>query len=242
MGRSFTERMEIPSTRMPTKKDLKKEWTRQEIDEQLGDFKVVTVPVDIRLEGGQKVLNFSDAESILRNATLISLEPCTCRQKMGNCDGPVEDICIGVNDGAKEAITLRQGREASFEEAMAALERTHEAGLVHMSFELEGHVMSAICGCCQCCCHALAAMTRFGGYDGLIGNSDMIAVHDESKCTNCQVCVDKCQFDAWGLVGGKVRHYSGKCTGCGVCVSFCPEGSIELVARQNVGSGSGRAV
>jgi len=221
---------------MATKRALKKEWTKKEIDEQLGEFKVVTIPVDIAFDGGQRVLSFSEAEKILRNASLISLEPCTCRQKMGNCDGPVEDICIGVNNGAKEAITLRQGREASFEEAMAALKRTHEAGLVHMSFELEGHVMSAICGCCQCCCHALAAVSRFGGYDGLIGKSDMIAVYDDSKCTNCQVCIEKCQFDSWGLVGGKVHHYSGRCTGCGVCVSLCPESSIRLVRRKKSGA------
>ncbi len=217
---------------MATKRKLKKDWTTKEIDEQLGEFKVVTVPVNISYEGDQRVLSFTEAENILRNASIISLESCTCRQQMGNCDGPVEDICIGVNDGARQAISLRDGREATFEEAKAALERTHKAGLVHMSFELEGQVMSAICGCCQCCCHALAAMTRFGGYEGLIKNSDMIAVYDESECTNCQLCVEKCQFDGWGVVGGKVRHYSGRCTGCGVCASFCPEGSIKLAPRQ----------
>ncbi|OGS41978.1 MAG: hypothetical protein A3K67_06965 [Euryarchaeota archaeon RBG_16_62_10] len=212
-------------------RDLRNEWTREEIDEQLGEYKLVTVPVDISFRGGQKVLSFSQAEEILRNASLISLEPCTCRQKMMNCDAPVDDVCICVDKGAEEAMSLREGRKATFEEAMAALRTTHDAGLVHVSFELEGHEMHSICGCCQCCCHAVAAMVRFGGYDGLVGRSDMIAVHDEPKCNGCGMCIERCQFDAWGLVGGKVRHYQGRCTGCGVCVSFCPEEAIGFVKR-----------
>ena len=216
---------------MARHKELRKDWTRQQIDEQLGEFKVVTVPVDIRLEGSQRVLSFSEAEKILRNARLISLESCTCRRTMGNCDGPVEDICIGVDKGAEEAMTLRDGRKATLEEAMGVLERTHRQGLAHLSFELEGHKMSAICSCCQCCCHAMAAMSRFGGYDGLVVPSDMITSHIESKCSDCQVCIEKCQFDAWSVVGGKVRHYPGRCTGCGVCVSFCPERAIGYSKR-----------
>lgn len=216
---------------MPAAKELKKDWTKKEIDEQLGEFKVVTVPVDIRFEGNQRVLSFSEAEKILRNAKVVSLESCSCRQKMGNCDGPVDDICIGVDKGADEAMSLRDGRKATVEEAMEVLERTHKLGLVHVSFELEGHEMNSICSCCQCCCHALAAMSRFGGYDDLVGSSDMIASHVESDCSDCGVCVEKCQFDAWRMVGGKVRHYPGKCTGCGVCVSFCPEQAIGYSKR-----------
>src|SRR4030066_404764 len=139
-------------------KPLRKEWTTEEIDEQLSDFKLVTVPVRISVKGKQRVLNLSQAERILRNSKLISLEPCTCRQKMGNCDAPVDDVCICVDEGAEEAISLREGRKATFAESKAALARTHKAGLVHVSFEREGHAMSAICSCCQCCCHALAAM------------------------------------------------------------------------------------
>jgi ferredoxin len=214
------------------RRELKNDWTRKEIDDQLGEFKVVTVPVDIRFEGSQKVLSFSEAEKILRNAKLISLEACTCRQKMRNCDFPVDDICIGVDKGAEEAMGLRSGRKATLDEAMDVLRKTHEMGLVHLSFELEGHKMSAICSCCECCCHALAAMSRFGGYDGLVNPSDMVASHFESSCSDCGICVEKCQFDAWRMVGGKVRHYPGKCAGCGVCVSFCPEQAISLSPRR----------
>ena len=210
---------------------LKNDWTKSEIDKQLAEFKIVTFPVEIRFEGAQKVLNLSQAEERLRRARLISLEPCTCRTKMRNCDGPVDEVCIAMDDEAEEAIRLRGARRATLADASAALRRTHEAGLVHMSFEVDGKEKGAICGCCQCCCHALAATTRFGGYDGLIGKSDMIASHEESKCVDCEVCIDRCQFDAFGKVGEKVRHYPGKCVGCGVCVSFCPEHAIDLVKR-----------
>ena len=67
---------------MARSKDLKNDWTQAEIDEQLDDFKLVTVPVEISVKGKQRVLYLSQSEKILRNAELISLEPCTCRQKM----------------------------------------------------------------------------------------------------------------------------------------------------------------
>ncbi len=210
---------------------LKNDWTRDEIDEQLEGFTIVTVPVEISFKGSQKILNLSQVEEILGNAKLISLEPCTCRQKMKNCDAPVDDVCICVDKGAEEAMSVRQGRKATYDEAMAALRRTHEAGLVHVSFEVEGHFKNAICSCCQCCCHAMSAMTRFGGYDGIVGSSDMIAVLDSSRCVDCGVCVDRCQFDAFRVVADRVRHYPGKCAGCGVCVSFCPEHAIDFVKR-----------
>lgn len=215
---------------MPRSKVIRNEWTTDEIDEILEHYKPVTIPVSISVKGKQKVLGFSEAGRILRKAVLISLEPCWCRLKLKNCDGPI-DVCICVDKEAELAISERDGWKATFEKAMAALEKSHKAGLVHLAYEFEGHEMRAICSCCACCCHTLAAITRFG-YGDIVGRADVIAVHDPAKCNNCKLCVSKCHFDAWNLVGEKVHHYSLKCAGCGVCASFCPTGSIRLVKRR----------
>jgi len=215
---------------MPRSKVIHNEWTTDEIDEILEHYKPVTIPVSISVKGNQKVLGFSEAERILRKAKLISLEPCWCRLKLKNCDGPI-DVCICVDTEAELAISERDGWKATFEEAMTALKKSHKAGLVHLAYEFEGHEMRSICSCCACCCHTLAAITRFG-YGDVVGRADVIAVHDPSKCNNCKLCVSKCHFDAWNMVGEKVHHYSLKCAGCGVCASFCPTGAIRMVKRK----------
>ncbi|MGQ9587277.1 MAG: ATP-binding protein [Thermoplasmata archaeon] len=213
---------------------IRNEWTTDEIDEVLSEYRPITIPVSISVRGKQKILGFSEAEKILRKARLISLEPYWCRLKLKNCDGPI-DVCICVDKEAELAISERDGWKATFEEAMDALRRSHRAGLVHLAYETEGHEMRSICSCCACCCHTLAAITRFG-YDGeIVGRADVIAVHDTEKCNNCKLCVSKCHFDAWNLVGDKVRHYPMRCGGCGICASFCPRGAITMKRRSRAG-------
>jgi NAD-dependent dihydropyrimidine dehydrogenase PreA subunit len=216
---------------MPKEVEIKNDWTTDEIDETRAVSRAITIPVSITIEGKQKVLSFSQAEAILKKARLISLEPCWCRLKLKNCDAPV-DVCICTDEEAKLAITERDGHEATLNEAMAALERSHKAGLVHLAFARKGYDVYSICGCCSCCCHSMAAITRFGYNKEFVEHSDVIARHHPETCKNCQLCVSKCHFKAWDLVGGKVKLYSKKCGGCGVCASFCPTGSIELVSRK----------
>ncbi len=214
---------------MARERTIRNEWTTEEIDDVLAVYTPITIPVSVSIEGGQKVLSLKEAERILKRAKLISLEPCWCRLKLKNCDGPI-DVCICVDREAELAIKERQGRKVTLEEAMTALRRTHKAGLVHLAYEMKGHEMRSICSCCACCCHTMAAITRFG-YQGVVKFSDKVARHDPALCTDCMVCVGKCHFDAWGVVGGKVHHYPLKCAGCGVCVAFCPKGAIKLNAR-----------
>ncbi len=217
---------------MVRSRKITNEWTTDEIDDILSEYKPVTVPVEISVRGKQKVLGFGEAEKMLVKAKLISVEPCWCRLKLKNCDGPIE-VCICVDREAELAISERNGRRASLEEAMDALRKTHEAGLVHLAYEMEGHEMRTICSCCACCCHTLAAITRFG-YEGVVAKADVVAAHDPEECNNCKLCVSKCHFDAWDLVDGKVHHYSLRCSGCGVCASFCPTGSIQMKTRRAV--------
>ena len=80
-----------------------KDWTRTEIDDVLAEYKPVTVPVSISVEGKQKVLGFHELEKILKKAKLISLEPCWCRLKIEGCKGPI-DVCVCVDKEAELAI------------------------------------------------------------------------------------------------------------------------------------------
>jgi len=210
---------------------IKSEWTTDKIGEMFDKYKPVTIPVSISVSGKQKILGFSEAERILRKAKLISLERCSCRVERKNCDGPL-DVCVCMDEEAEEAMRDRNAWQTTLDKAMDALRRAHEAGLVHLAYETKGSGrISIICSCCSCCCHSLAAITRFGYDPEIVKSADVIAVRDSSKCNTCGACVDRCHFYAWGRVGDDVHHYSLKCAGCGICASFCPTGAITMKKR-----------
>ena len=55
-----------------------------------------------------------------------------------------------------------------------------------------------------------------------------LATIDESKCTRCGICQEKCRFNA---IMELPRIDPFTCEGCGVCVIACPMNAITLVAR-----------
>lgn len=213
------------------------DWTEAEIDEVLAEYRPVTIPVSISVEGKQRVVGFEEAEKILMAAKTISLEPCWCRLKIKGCESPV-DVCITVDAEAETAVAERHGRFVSPKEAMDALKRSHEAGLVHLAYDTPGRGMRAVCSCCACCCHTLAAITRFGYDPAIVGHSDVIASYEESTCDQCELCVTSCHFRAWSLNRERVVHDPARCAGCGLCASVCPTASIKMVKRDCAGPAS----
>lgn len=213
-----------------TNKGPSNDWTKEDIDEILDELRPITVPVRVSIEGRQKVMGYEESERLLREAHLISLEDCSCRIKIKGCDGPL-DVCLCMDKEAEEAIARRGAHETTLDVAMDALRRSHEAGLVHMAYETKGGRIEIICSCCACCCHTLAAITRFGYDEAMIGHADVAAEPIPELCDGCGTCVESCHFKAWTMEGDSVKLEGRKCAGCGVCVSSCPNGAIRLVKR-----------
>ncbi|MFA5498625.1 MAG: ATP-binding protein [Candidatus Cloacimonadia bacterium] len=59
--------------------------------------------------------------------------------------------------------------------------------------------------------------------------SGVKAVIHTDKCTHCNLCKEKCRFDAIEIVEGKYRVIPLECEGCGYCSYICPVETIELV-------------
>ncbi len=209
---------------------MKKDWTREELEEKfIGKMMAVTIPVNVTIEGKHRIVEMAELEKILRDAEVITQSECYCRETMGNCIEPM-DGCLSVDDAAREDIKAG-AKEISLEEALEAMERTSEAGLVHLAYVFEGKgEPEVICSCCSCCCHSLGAAVRFG-YLGHVFESCFIASHDVEKCQNCGACVGRCQFGARELVDDKLVFHRDKCFGCGVCVKTCPASAIEMAKR-----------
>lgn len=209
----------------------KSDWTKEELEKEYVERMIaVTIPVNIHIEGQQQILDLSEMKEILGEAKLISLGECECRKELKKCDAPL-DVCISLDKEAVDQIRKGLAKEASLEEALEALERSHAAGLVHIAFTFKGHEKPEIvCSCCSCCCHSLSALIRFGIPEAVVA-SKYVAVNNIETCINCGKCVDRCQFKARHLENGKLVYNEARCFGCGVCVSTCPTKSISLVKR-----------
>jgi len=189
----------------------------------------VTIPVNVTIKGEQKIIDLSSMQKILGSANTIAISDCECRIKFHKCNAPL-DVCIWLNEDAKEAIK-GGAKEASKSEALAALKRSHEAGLVHMTYTLKGKEKPrVICSCCSCCCHSLSALVRFGIPDHVVASKYLAAQNNET-CNSCGICVHRCQFLARQLKQDRLEFDPRKCFGCGVCVSSCPTSSIRLIPR-----------
>jgi ferredoxin len=215
-------------------KEMKKEtkdWTRDElINEYVGKYRPVTIPVDVSVEGKQRILNLSSIKEILGDAKIIAVQDCGCRMKLKKCDAPL-DVCLSLDDSAKEAIA-DGARKISKSQALEVAKRSYESGLVLMTYTVKGQDKPfIICSCCSCCCHSLSALVRFGIPDHVVA-SEYIASDNQQTCKNCGTCAQRCQFHARRIVDNKLEFDQAKCFGCGLCVSTCPTGSIKLTTRK----------
>jgi Pyruvate/2-oxoacid:ferredoxin oxidoreductase delta subunit len=207
-----------------------KDWTKEELEKGVSSMTAVTIPVNIQIKGQQHVFDFGEMREILKEAKLIALGQCGCREKMRKCDRPL-DVCLSLDKEAEQMISKGISKKVSLDDALKALERSHEAGLVHIAYTFEGKEKpEVICSCCSCCCQSMSALVRFGMPDAVIA-SKYVSVNNEETCINCGTCVERCQFKARRLEDGKMLYDRARCFGCGVCVSTCPTESISLIER-----------
>jgi ferredoxin len=54
------------------------------------------------------------------------------------------------------------------------------------------------------------------------------AVVDGDRCTGCEVCLDRCFFDALSIKDGIAVVDEEKCLGCGLCAVVCPAEALIL--------------
>jgi MinD superfamily P-loop ATPase len=55
---------------------------------------------------------------------------------------------------------------------------------------------------------------------------------DGERCTRCELCAERCAFNALAVLGEQVLIYRELCHGCGGCARFCPEQAITEVPRR----------
>ncbi len=188
------------------------------------------LPIEEEIPPGSAIEPYESISTIISSAKSWGVGDCICKTEKGilgePCTKPTE-VCMGIAPVENFFDDHFWGRPITKEEALAILKKSEEAGLVHMTNNFKkGHY--AICNCCSCCCGILRGMNELGQPNATAA-SNYRAVVDESLCTACGICLDRCQVHALDIE--ETAIINKKCIGCGLCATTCPTGAIRMEKR-----------
>jgi NAD-dependent dihydropyrimidine dehydrogenase PreA subunit len=191
------------------------------------------VPIEKEIPMKQEALVYQQVSNLIEKSESFSVSECICKKNQGLLDNPCDkptEVCMAFS---KEPGYYENhpwvGRVISKSEAYEVLRKAENAGLVHMTSNLEsGH--SYICNCCGCCCGLLRAANM--GIPNVV-NSHYYAQIDPENCDACGICAEeRCQVSAIEEVDEIYKIIEEKCIGCGLCVSSCPSEAIQLIHKR----------
>ena len=190
------------------------------------------IPVESDIPSGAVIEPYESLKHQIESAKAWAVGDCICKKEkkmLGHgCDKPME-VCISFAPLENFFQDYFWGRPITKNEAFSILEMSEKAGLVHMTNNLKnGQYM--VCNCCECCCGMLRGLNKFG-LEGAVSPSRYVAVVDESLCSGCGICAERCQVRAVDMED--LAAINGRCIGCGLCVSTCPGGAISLTMRES---------
>ena len=189
------------------------------------------------------VLPYENFPEMLKAQEIIAVAPCSCRlctdsvgEKCSVHDEVHDFACIQFARGAEYVATRGSGNLLTIEEALALNDRVEEAGLLHLwanSSDMVGTKTS--CQCCRDCCMDAVPAEQIGmDMSSAWQKSRYEAFVNQDDCNGCQICVDRCLFDAIEMVkpeGSKKLKAvvdPEKCWGCGVCVLGCKPEALKM--------------
>lgn len=199
-------------------------------------FMIIPVEKEIQIE--QEALPYEKVSNLVENSQAFAIMTCICKKEKRLTDKPCdrsESVCMafapvpGIFDGWDDA----DRKPITKEEARRILDEAEEAGLVHLTHNMQNGLFY-ICNCCKCCCAVLGAINRLGVDAGQVVNSHYYAQIEEDECSACGICADdRCQVGAIEEVDDYYHVVREKCIGCGLCISACPTEAMSLFHKSS---------
>jgi len=189
------------------------------------------------------VLPYENFPEMLKAQERIAVVPCSCRLCTASVGKPcaVHDelshwACIQFGRAADYVVTRGSGKEISLEEALELNDIIEESGLLHKWNNNSATIgLRLSCQCCRDCCMMYVPIDQAGlPISTIWEKSRYQAEINLDDCNGCQVCVDRCLFDAIemerpeGSKKYKAVINPDECFGCGVCVVGCEPGAIKM--------------
>lgn len=206
---------------------------------------VMPLNVDITQESEKVILPIDMLKESLKNATFIGgMDTCLCRESNGCKDFPHDLGCLFLGEIGRTVIQHGLGREFTYEEACARVDRAASLGLMAQGVWIEVEQllwgirndqmdqMLEVCFCCPCCCIAMRLAGKLQPEDRVrFHPSGWTMVPDRTKCVGCGACAKEgvCPVEAIsiGKDGGVVIDQE-ICIGCGECKKRCKFDVLKL--------------
>lgn len=190
------------------------------------------IPLGESVSADIEVHPFESVAQIVNSAQSWGVQDCICRKEkmlLGeSCGHPIQ-TCLAMSEIPNAFASIPPFQALTRDEALTTLHDAAEAGLVHtVSNQQQG--ISYICNCCTCSCGILRGMAELG-VANVVARSAFVNRIDEDLCIGCELCIDKCQFNALKMAGKMACVDTAICVGCGVCALACDQGAIRLVRR-----------
>ncbi len=191
------------------------------------------IPVEKEIQAKHEALSYERVSGIIETGKSFQVNECVCKKEQGLLDNPCEkplDVCLAIAPVEGVFKNSSVGRVINKDEAYDVLRKSEEAGLVHLTWNVEsGHFF--ICNCCGCCCNVLRSINELGISDAV--NSYYYAQIDPEECVACGVCKEeRCQVNAIEERDDVYRVIEARCIGCGLCISTCPSDAIQLIRKE----------
>lgn len=184
------------------------------------------IPVGLTLETGTQVLAVDDVTIAIDNAEVIAVTACTCKITAQKCDTTLE-CCVQFNNAARYAIARGTGRELTKQEATKLMADCEEEGLIH-TVNNQKSMHQVICNCCRDCCGNFPVKIKHGLNS--VAPSRFQAEIDADDCNGCELCLERCFFDAIEMTDNSLAEVTkpDMCVGCGLCQVVCLPAAITL--------------
>ncbi len=187
-----------------------------------------TIPVGQSIPTNLEVMNYEQAEELVRSHERIVVAPCICRQERRTvgegCKKPLE-TCLSFGTAADYYQRNGLGRPITQEEALNVLKLANRAGLVLQPSNSQK--ASFICCCCGDCCGVLRSARQHPQPASVLASAFFAKV-EAAACNGCGACTRRCQMDAVTMVDNVAVLNLDRCIGCGLCVSTCPTKALSL--------------
>ena len=209
----------------------------------------LTLPlnVDLTQEKEKVVVPMDLVKEALKHASYIAgMDSCLCRDAANCQDYPKDIACLFFGDMGKTVVGHGLGREFTYEEACARVDKAAAHGLMAQALWIEVEQLLwgirndkmdkflEVCFCCPCCCIALKLARNADPADRpkIFHPAGWTAVADQTKCVGCKKCVNGangCPMDAISFnEHGKIVINQEICTGCGICKTRCNLDAIKI--------------
>ncbi|MCX6013820.1 MAG: hypothetical protein NTV30_10580, partial [Chloroflexi bacterium] len=185
----------------------------------------------VKSQDRDQIQPWEDQRVIAESVELAVEIPCSCRVQIKGsgsvCNRTKLSACFVFNNEAEYYLSKGIGKKVSRVELLGIMERASLDGLAGSYENSRSVKASALCYCCDCCCHLWVALKQHKIPDKYRGwaKSRWQPVIDQLLCSGCSdkpLCINKCAWNAIKLeeVNGKqvVFINSDLCWGCGSCV------------------------